>query len=174
MGIGFRTGVRFSSPPPAGACPCTRSALLYVRRFFYCRSSILSKTQPLFLRGGHFPSRFFVNTQSHRCDNLCVTFTNSGACPCTRSALLYVRRFFYCRSSILSKTQPLFLRGGHFPSRFFVNTQSHRCDNLCVTFTNSGACPCTRSALLYVRRFFIAAHESLFINPTLLFHHGRR
>ena len=174
MGIGFRTGVRFSSPPPAGACPCTQSALLYVRRIFYCRSSILSKTQPLFLRGGHFPSRFFVNTQSHRCDNLCVTFTNSGACPCTQSALLYVRRFFYCRSSILSKTQPLFLRGGHFPSRFFVNTQSHRCDNMCVTFTNSGACPCTRSALLYVRRFFISAHGSLFINPTLLFHHGRR
>lgn len=98
----------------------------------------------------------------------------AGACPCTQSALLYVRRIFYCRSSILSKTQPLFLRGGHFPSRFFVNTQSHRCDNLCVTFTNSGACPCTRSALLYVRRFFIAAHGSLFINPTLLFHHGRR
>lgn len=85
----------------AGACPCTQSALLYVRRIFYCRSSILSKTQPLFRRGGHFPSSVFVNTQSHRCDNLCVTFTNSGACPCTRSALLYVRRFFYCRSWII-------------------------------------------------------------------------
>ena len=97
-----------------------------------------------------------------------------GRAPAPNSALLYVRRFFYCRSSILSKTQPLFRRGGHFPSSFFVNTQSHRCDNLCVTFTNSGAYPCTRSALLYVRRFFIAAHGSLFINPTLLFHHGRR
>ena len=174
MGIGFRTGVRFSSPPPAGACPCTRSALLYVGRFFIAAHQFYLKPNHCFAVAGISRQGFFVNTQSHRCDNLCVTFTNSGACPCTRSALLYVGRFFYCRSSISSKTQPLFLRDGHFPSRFFVNTQSHRCDNLCVTFTNSGACPCTRSALLYVRRFFIAAHGSLFINPTLLFHHGRR
>ena len=123
-------------------------------------------------RGGHFPSRVFVNTQSHRCDNLCVTFTNSGACPCTRSALLYVGRFFYCRSSILSKTQPLFLRGGHFPSRLFVNTQSHRCDNLCVTFTNSGACPCARPirftlcrAVFYCRSWIIIYKPNFVISP---------
>ena len=105
--------------------------------------------------------------------SILLTSTSRGV-PLHPIRFTLCRAVFYCRPSILSKTQPLFRRGGHFPSRFFVNTQSHRCDNLCVTFTNSGACPCTQSALLYVRRFFIAAHGSLFINPTLLFHHGRR
>jgi len=82
--------------------------------------------------------------------------------------LYLCKAVFYCRSSILSKTQPLFRRGGHFPSRFFVNTQSRRCDILCVTFTNSGACPCTQSALLYVKRFFIAAHQ-FYLKPNHCF-----
>ena len=204
MGIGFRTGVRFSSPPPAtlrgghfpsrffvntqshrcdnlcvtftnsGACPCTQSALLYVERFFIAAHQFYLKPNHCFAVAGISRQGFFVNTQSHRCDNLCVTFTNSGACPCTRSALLYVRRFFIAAHQFYLKPNHCFAVAGISRQGFFVNSQSHRCDNLCVTFTNSGACPCTQSALLYVGRFFIAAHGSLFINPTLLFHHGRR
>ncbi|WP_443954869.1 recombinase family protein [Ruminococcus bicirculans (ex Wegman et al. 2014)] len=50
---------KLSLAPPAGACPCTQFRFTLCKAVFYCRSSILSKTQPLFLRGGHFPSSFF-------------------------------------------------------------------------------------------------------------------
>jgi hypothetical protein len=122
-------------------------------------------------RGGHFPSRFFVNTQSHRCDNLCVTFTNSGACPCTQSALLYVRRFFIAAHQFYLKPNHCFSVAGISRQGFFVNTQSHRCDNLCVTFTNSGACPCTQfrftlcRAVFYCRSWIIIYKPNFVISP---------
>lgn len=135
MGIGFRTGVRFSSPPPATrrggrstlrhflspykdtaevfcmatllcrGVPLHQITPYFCAALFFCIRSISIVYKPNFVSPWRaFPVRLFVNTQSHRCDNLCVTFTNSGACPCTQFRFTLCKAVFYCLTTIQKKT----------------------------------------------------------------------
>lgn len=110
-----------------GRAPAPNSALLYVRRFFIAAHQFYLKSNHCFALAGISRQGFFVNTQSHRCDNSCVTFTYSGACPCTISRRTFVRRYFFVfAQQALFINQTLFRRGGHFKPRHFIALQLYR------------------------------------------------